>query len=441
VDRRFGIQLSLAAVFAAAVGFSFGNRTPTSVPLASSEGVKDNQVQGARIRTSATDYGDTDFSHVRIDHLGELPFLQGYEFIKSASPEALKQWATDLENLPVGPHQRAAIKDFFRVLAQVDTRSAVDRALDLSTRDARAIATKAIQAAAPPEGFPAVAQLLANKRSEKGDPVDFTETWSSVDPISASKFVERDLDEADRTEGAMLVAENWAVHDPAAAKAWLNQLDPKYTKKSAYAGLVSGWIYSDEEGAIHYVIANAAEKRMSEAVTLVAKMLFTDSKDRARDFVNALPDDKARDKAVDEIAANASGRVLFQEPGDSLPADEAARWIITLSPDLQERHLGPVVAYWQGEHPEAVQAWLSTLPPETHDRAAAKGCLAWSWNRESVQGNLEMGFAIKDRQLREETLREFIAGVKSSEGGETKLAALKLSQAEKAELRRIADNL
>ncbi len=122
-----------------------------------------------------------------------MPFSELYDVLKSASREQLVAWARDLEQMPRGPRQRAAVTAYYKSLIQVDRRTAIEAVLHAQNLLARDAAIDAMTKASPESIWADLAemtmQLIYPDRGWSG--VDLIKNWSRVDPVAASQFIER----------------------------------------------------------------------------------------------------------------------------------------------------------------------------------------------------------------------------------------------------------
>lgn len=378
---------------------------------------------------------EAEFANVRIENIGQVSFEQAYEFLHNASPEALMHWAGQLEKMPTGPRKTAAITSFYKVLTQVDTKTAVDVVLSTGQRDARTTAFRAIKGAAPASGLPEVGRLMIDLKARGYATTDLMLEWSRFDPLNASKFAAAHLEDID-SNGLQLLLTNWAAADPAAAKTWLDQLDPKRQEPDVYEGFVGGWLESDRTAAVSYLVEHAGDQKFGRAIERAALELFAESQDTARSFVLNLPA-KAKDAAINQIEAYATGRVFGSEI--EFPVEEVAKWIFAMPQDVWGDHIGHVVRSWSDKSPDAVEAWMNAMPINVRDQVAAKFCLAYDW--EEPQRSIEAGLRITDRRLREQTFQGLVKQVGTLKRARELLQRVNLSSRDEAELNRIVNSL
>src|SRR5437868_10867577 len=130
MQPRTLLILTVLCCLVAPIGFAVG-RWSQSTPR-----VLDLQSPKSSVSTATTSQkagpfpnDSANFSAVTIENLGQVEFDQAFGLLQSAPKEALTAWTKRLEALPVGPRRTAGLTAFFKTLAQIDTKTAVDLAL------------------------------------------------------------------------------------------------------------------------------------------------------------------------------------------------------------------------------------------------------------------------------------------------------------------------
>jgi hypothetical protein len=434
MERPALLFLSATTVAIALVGFAAGRQSVGKTDTVGGRGPGGESPAGELRPRSTRDDEIADLSKVTIENLGQVEFEQAYDLLQAAPREVLSGWTRRLEALPVGPRKTAAITAFFKTLAQLDAKTAVDLALSLTRREPRATATSAIKAATPASSLAEVARLLSSVKPEnaRDSAIDLIVNWSCTDPVSTSQFVASHPEMADEVGLALLLG-NWAALDPGAAKAWLDQLDASQQDPRVYRGFYGGWFEYDRPAALNHLIANAGDEKLNKAIEGVAYVLFSESPATARAFVLDLPEGPARKAAISHITVEAAGHFLRGTP--SFSADAVAKWLVTLPADNWQENLGSVVSKWSGEDPVAVEHWLNDMPTPTRDQIAAEFCLAY--DSDDPQRNFAAGLTIDDRQLRENTFREVFKKVGSKKRARELLQRANLPREQTAALERL----
>lgn len=379
-----------------------------------------------------------DFTNVTIENLGEVEFDQAYELLRSAPKEALLSWTKRLEELPVAPRKTAAIKAFFKTLAQIDARTAVDLALGMERTDPRWTAIGAVSVATPAADLSEVARMYTTLNENKFAVVgELIARWSATDPEATARFLASYSGKVPNDEIAAFLW-NWAALDPAAATAWLVNTDANRRDPGVYAGFYDGWRLSDPTSALTDLATRAVDKTFHKAVRNVTENLFVDSKEAARAFILTLSGREAQEAAVDEITGHFT-RIYFGSADPLKPKpDEVTKWLLTLPDDLWQKEIGHVIEQWANEDEPALEAWYNQMSPKMRDRLLAQQALAFHWN--VPKDGFQAGLRISDPELRQNTFREIFKEM-SEEGRQETLQKADLSAEQAGEIKRILEHL
>ena len=152
-----------------------------------------------------------------------MPFSELYDVLRSASREQLLAWARDLERMPRGPRQRAAVTAYYKSLIQVDHRAAIEAVFQAENLNMRDVAIDALLKAAPESIWGDLAEMMVRLpyQGRGAYREDVIWNWSRVDPEAASQFIEsHPFSAKKRTEDDRLFSLlcNWPNIDPAAAQ-------------------------------------------------------------------------------------------------------------------------------------------------------------------------------------------------------------------------------
>ncbi|HSH39475.1 MAG TPA: hypothetical protein VK993_11885 [Chthoniobacterales bacterium] len=360
-------------------------------------------------RAPATDQAP---QHTTMRNMAMVPFTQLYDILRSASQEQLGAWAQDLERMPRGPKQRAAVAAFFKSLVQVDHRAAIEAVLHAQNLVARDVAIEAMMKAAPESIWADLAEMTAQLaypgRGYRQD--DLIKNWSRVDPVAASQFVEKHRfsagvklrgEEFDRVVSLM---SNWGEIDPAAARNWL-EADASRQTADAFRALVTSWGRVDRSGAIDYAVANADHPQFDEAIKELVYEFVRSAKEDASRLLLLLPPRQA-EAAVKNVADIINPREidpnLDRPPDYQRPPGEVARWMVSLPVELWRENIGVVAQEWLSLDPVSATAWFDQLDPNIRETAILSLCNArQSSPREEV---LKLAWTIRDPRLREKAL-------------------------------------
>lgn len=426
-------------VLVAPIGFALGRWSVITPPPLTSHALatfRSEPGRSARAGPSPSEPGD--FSNVAIENLGQVEFDHAFELLRSAPKDTLIAWTKRLETLAVTPQKTAAISVFFRTLAQIDTKTAVDLALGMERADPRWMAIGAIDIAAPSVNLPEVARMYTAINEPRQALVgDLIGKWSMTDPEATARFLASYPGKVLNEQIARFIG-NWVALDPAAATQWLRATDASRRCPEVYAEFYAGWMLKDQTAALEDLAARGGDKIFKKAIRRASENLFTDSPDAARSFILQLPTSAAQKAAIDQITLHITG--VFLGSGDylHLKPDEVAKWLFTLPDNLWHKEIGSVMERWADKDPSAVDAWLNQVPPPARNRLLAEQCLALNWNFPAP--GLKAGLQIRDRELREETFREIFREM-VEDGREEILQKAELSAEEAAEVRRILDKL
>ena len=428
------LVLAAACFLVAPLAFAIGRIGAPRPPDRSIEhALRSSEVRAPETRGAAA--GPDDFANIRIENLCDVGFDQAYQLLRSAPREALTTWSRRLEALPAGARRTAAVKTFFKTLAQIDARTAVDLALALDRHDPRWAAIGSVSNAVPVAELPEVARMFT-ALNEKVSVNDLIGTWSRSDPAAAAEFLAAYPGDAENEDVASLMM-NWAALDPAAAANWLAHAEPKRRVPETYASFYAGWVEHDRAAAFADLAARAGDETFLKAIETVAQNLFTESPDAARAFILALPAGAGRRAAAGQITGYFSRVYLGSDPL-KLKADEVSKWLLTLPDDVWHEEIGQVISRWRRDDGAAVEAWLAQTPFAVRDRVLASYCRAFDWDEPST--GFGAGFAISDPHLRRETFRRIFADM-TEEAREALLEKIELSPAHAREITSVLERL
>lgn len=342
-----------------------------------------------------------------------LPFAEFYETLRSAPREAREKWATELEGMPDGPRRTSAAMAFYKLLVQFDPKAAAKTVAEMRDKDLQNLAVSCLVDAAPGFAMRDMAELVLNisltESGERDYLSDVIMQWIAIDPAAVARFY--DEHENLESDGQVLLPDgtsesvnyrdliaDWAAIDPVAAKEWMekkqvHQLDV----------FVSGWYLNDPTAAVSYVLAHATEPGFRPAVSGVLSALYLDSKEDAKKFIEALPDERARHDAIhDAFDWMATFGTAEQTGEPERTARAIADWIIQFPPALWKGTLSRTFESWAYSPPEEVFAWIQQQPPEIRDSVAAEYSLP-SLDKPKSQA-ISALLQIADTKLRDQLL-------------------------------------
>jgi hypothetical protein len=340
-----------------------------------------------------------------VREIATVPFSELYDFLRSASREQLLAWARDLDRMPRGPRQRAAVLAYYKSLVQVDHHVAIEalfRAENLNVRD---VAIDALVKATPESIWGDLVEMLESLPYQGRGALreDVIWNWSRVDPEAASKFIERhpENDEDDSRLYSLLC--NWTQIDPASARNWL-EADGSRQTRDAWRAFVTSWAEVDRAAAMNYAVANARRPNIGEAINELAYHFVQVAKEDATTLVLLLPEEQAK-AASKNIARFTSGTFLRAPVDYQRPMAEVARWMVSLPVELWSEGIGDLAQAWLKDDVAAATAWLDQLRPESRNTAIASFCRVA--DSESAAEVMTLVSTISDRRFRDKALGEF----------------------------------
>jgi hypothetical protein len=410
-------MVSLVAAALAIGGFQMGRRSVDAAVVSKSDALtlaKPEADPASQKRTLL----EPDHSQVTVREIATVPFSELYDVLKSAPREQLLAWARDLEQMPRGPRQRAAVGAYFKSLVQVDHRAAIEAVLRAKNLIARDGAIDAMMKATPESIWADLAEMTAQlPYSGRGFAQDnLIPNWSRVDPVAASRFVEKHRfspgiklsgDENDRVVSLL---DNWGEIDPVAARNWLEE-DASRQTPDAFRAFLASWGRVDRAAAIDYTIANQ-ERPNSQAATneLVYEFVRSAKEDASRLLLSLPP--KAAKAALKNVADVVNPHEIdpnIDRPPDyQRPPEEVVRWMVTLPVELWKESIGRVAEGWLNDDADSAKAWLSQLQPELRDVTIVSLFREARSLQVSTQRVIEVGLIISDPQLRAATLAEYL---------------------------------
>jgi hypothetical protein len=385
---------------------------------------------------------------ITIRDIATVPFSELYDVLRSASREQLLAWARDLESMPRGPLQRAAVTAYYKSLIQVDHHAAIDAVLDAKNLLARDAAIDAMMKAAPESIWADLAEMTAKlPYPGRGYAQDnLIPNWSRVDPVAASQFVEKHRFSAgvklpgDESDRVVSLLGNWGEIDPAAARKWI-EADASRQTVDAFRAFLTSWGRVDRAAAIDYAVANASRPNLGGAVNDLVYAFVRSAKEDASRLLLLLPPEAAKaalKKVADVTNPHEIDPNVDRPPNYQRPPEEVARWMVALPVELWKESIGRVAEGWLNHDNDSAKAWLTQLQPELRDVTIVSVCREAKSHQISAQQVIEIGLTISDPKLRDTTLGEFVRtlGFTTAETLEV-LDDLSIPAEQKAYLRKI----
>jgi hypothetical protein len=369
---------------------------------------------------------------ITLRDIATVPFSELYDVLKSASREELLAWATDLERMPRGPRQRAAVTAYYKSLIQVNPRAAIEAVFRAQNLNMREVALDALTKAAPESIWGDLAEMMLHlpypKHTNVGE--DIIWNWSRVDPVAASQFITTHPRPGEDGRLYSLLY-NWGAIDPLAARDWV-EADLSRQTKDAIRSLVSGWDDTDRAAAVQYVLANASRPNFQDAINDLAYDFVRRAKDQATSLILLLPPEEAK-IALQHIADQTTHVILGVSEDYQRPPAEVARWMITLPPELSNDAIGDVAGEWFRRDAAGATSWLDQLQPSLRDATIASFCR--TRNVDLAQEVITLGQSITDHKLRDSALGQFARSLRDTrEESVEAVNELPISDEEKAYL-------
>jgi hypothetical protein len=352
-----------------------------------------------------------DFDRVIIRNIGTVPFEELFDLLRSAPPATRTQWIKQLDELPESPRRTAILSSFYKTFVQLDPQAAAKSIAGLQKKHSQFIALSAMVGAVPQSAIGEMARMLVKlpydvfPRRSPDYLGNVIYDWSAVDPGAAARFLEENPEASENHAGSLL--SNWARLEPEEARAWLERQPESVQTETAFDGLIMAWFQRDETKASAFAVAHGGEEKFKQAINDIAFVLMLRSPDEARTFLLRLPNE-ARSIAIQAIGMFTTAEKFDASIGSMRPAEDIARWIITLPKESWRKGLGTVLDHWESQNAAGFSAWLQQLPPETRDEIVTTYC--FSGVSKELDRALPLLLAMTDPTRRDQTLREYLAG-------------------------------
>lgn len=320
-----------------------------------------------------------------------MPFREAYAILKAAPEEKLRSYFSELQQKRPKPKRYAAMVSFFKTLIHVNPRLTSEMILQLK-KDDRWPAMFAIREASPPGGMQAVAEvLLGFDRMEisscSWDMLKETmEEWGKNDPLALKEFLESHRGQAVDRYFPQLIRQ-WAAYDPEAAHHWMveevakhpappegdENLGDGWTSTVGYmeTDWILGFLEKDPDAAVSYMLEHATEPVIKDSIEAFAGDLFKMSPERARDFLNHLPEEQSVAGLLG-INRKADRFVRSEEKENTASPRFVAEWMMRSFPDTWQRSFDNVLLEWKYGNAQELFAWMTDLPVSTRDAVIRK---------------------------------------------------------------------
>jgi hypothetical protein len=354
-----GIALGVLIAF----GFLRGSRDGTNAAAARTQ--TDADKGSDRIDFSA-DKSRAATNKIVLGNIATVPFQELYSVLSARSAKEMAELAAQFNDLPSGRETKTKITTFFTAWAHLDARAAITAAISLKTPDAKDAAITAVvrgaDAIAAKSLVEVVSQLPADALPvwQKTKSVNIALTkWSEVEPASAAKFLDEFPAQDRELLGArMMIAQNWASSDPAAALAWAAGQGDGREGRISMSGVIAGWWENDPRAAEAYVAEHLDTLGPQSAMQIVSQ-LYRQDPQRAKEWANSLPSVDARRMATTNIAM----QMANTDP------KAASEWAATLPDDVRGRTLEGAISRWARNDSRTVGEWINGLNGVVRDEA------------------------------------------------------------------------
>jgi hypothetical protein len=362
-----------------------------------------------------------DYQQLDVHDIIKRPFAQFYDALRFAPPAARNEWARELQKMPDTCQKTAALRGYYKLLAQLDP----DAAIRLVAESQDPTALEAVIGATPQSALPQLAEMIyrlpsePQQKAENGEHDDYPSlvlsAWSQLDPAAVAHFIddhENDpsfarTDESDRFQSERgWVLQNWTAVDPEAAKAWADRLGDKLPK-DALADYVYGWLCFDRSAGIDYTLHHATDPVLKDVVSAIGADLFDESPDNALAFIKKLPTSEMQRNVASEIARHCWYAAL-EDPTDTTHASRSVgEWLLTLPPEFWKEPFSNLIPYWP-EGPQDFCSWIQQLPPQTRDTLVGEFAVS---QLEDLEKSAEAAFEVTNPRLQEQLLMALLRNV------------------------------
>ncbi len=365
------VMMIAAGVLAGGIiGFSLGRCNNGPAGAQNNSALK-SQSQAATFKKGTSPAFSTagDESHVSLGNITTVPFQELYSVLSSLPPGKLDDLAAQLRQLPDDKQTAATIATFFKAWAHIDPKAALRAATMFKSAEAKTTAISAVIDSADVTQAEALARAIKewpDGTVGRGQRDSFLASalakWAQIAPPDAAKFF-------DTTSAAgkhfywtaSTIAQNWAALDPQSALSWAQSLAEKDGFNHAINGAVTGWWSKDHAAAEAHALAHLSDSSGRQLATHLANYIYSRDPERAKDWVNNLPDVQARTQATNMLVA----QMGWSDP------KAATEWAATLPPDVRDSSLRQAVHTWAATDPSATGDWINTLRGVARDQAAS----------------------------------------------------------------------
>ena len=348
-----------------ALAFLRGSHSETNAVAARAPSAASNEAQRSEF---SSDKSRAETDKIVLGNITTVPFQELYSVLSARSAKEMAELAAQLNGLPPGRETKTKINAFFTAWAHLDARAALTAAISLKTVEAKDAAISAVVRGADAISAKSLVEVISQLPADAVPAWQKTKSlnsalskWSEVEPAAAAKFLEQfPAQEREFLGARMMIAQNWAASDPAAALAWAAAQGDGREGRISMSGVITGWWEADPRAAEAYVVEHADTLGMPPLMQIVSQM-FRQDPERAKQFANSLPTVELRRTALSNLAMQMS----FNDP------KAAGQWAATLPEDVRGRALENVVLRWARNDSRAAGEWINGLNGAVRDEAVS----------------------------------------------------------------------
>jgi hypothetical protein len=339
-----------------------------------------NQINAVALRTPAaasdesrraefsTDKSRAEADKIVLGDIATVPFQELYSVLSARSTKEMRELAAQLNELAPGRETKTKITAFFTAWAHLDARAALTAAISLKTPDAKDAAIGAVIRGADAISAKSLVEVLSQLPADavpewqRSKSLNSALTkWSEVEPAAAAKFLDQIPAQDRESLGArMMIAQNWAASDPAAALAWAAAQGDGREGRISMSGVIAGWWDADPRAAEAYVVEHADTLGIQPVMQIVSQ-LYRQDPERAKEWASSLPTAETRRMAITNIAMQMS----------NTDPKGASQWVATLPEEVRGRALDGVISRWARNDSHAVGEWINGLNGAIRDDAVS----------------------------------------------------------------------
>ena len=356
-------------------------------------------------RESPAHKSSAEENRIILGNITTVPFQELYGVLSSRSQDEVAQLAQQLKDLPDGRDTNTKIGVFFKAWAHLDARAAFAAASGFKSAETRGAAIGAVIEGADPIAAGSLAQSIvalpadAIPAAQKAGFLGLAlSKWSQVDPVAAAKLLDASATNDRALTGARVsIASNWAASDPQAALAWAQKSSDEPGARFALSAAVTGWWRTDPRAAEAYVASHLDTLGMETVISL-ARQIFSQDPQRAKDWANQLPNVEVRRNATSFVA---------MQMANSDPKS-AVQWVLSLPDELRDSAIPAVVSSWTRRDPDAAAGWINGLSGHARDQAVSAYGAALSNRDPNVA--LTWAATISDETMRIRSVERIVTG-------------------------------